>query len=605
MAWTSIEGWFSEGDAGMYRHWAQMCPDDVTIVEIGTWKGRSACCLLEELTKVGKTKVRVIGIDLFGSTRLSDAAANLKCFGDRIQLICADGHKVAEAFQDGSVWGVFIDADHEYPITLSMIKAWLPKIQRGGWIGGHDYSPDWSGVMKAVQEVFPIHPVCFSCCWGLPWGWATACMGMDQAEIKNPSVSIVMPCFNTPHQYLRECLRSIQAQTLTDWELIIGDGGSTDRNTLQVLLEFVTLDPRITLRYKPGYAITPSLNDAISRTRCDVVANMDSDDVMTPDRLKMQVRYLRQHPEVDLVGAQIDYIGKPGKTSHPSVITDAVAATSSWFMNHPTIMYRKEAVLAVGGYPPEVDYGLMLRLAKAGFVLHNLPQVMAHYRIHPAQTTKDADVVLYAKKVREQVDAEFVKHKFTRIYKQKWWAAKGCLSGDGSTDEAVAGLSVPLKDVLKLHKVGSILDVGCGINPWMERVLAGTDVQYTGIDVVQLVIDTRKKLLELPGAEYLLRDMTGDPWDRKFDLAISRDVITHLSAEHGLRLLQNVKASCRYLLTTHWSGAKFRDIVTGDWRQLDLTKAPYNLPEPTLLIPEVDSGKYLALFDLATWADVQ
>ena len=65
-----------------------------------------------------------------------------------------DSSKSAEGFPDGYFDFVYIDACHEYEAALADIKAWLPKISPGGIIAGHDYQPDYFGVIKAVQEVF-------------------------------------------------------------------------------------------------------------------------------------------------------------------------------------------------------------------------------------------------------------------------------------------------------------------------------------------------------------------------------------------------------------------------------------------------------------------
>ncbi len=62
----------------------------------------------------------------------------------------------AKRFEDGSVFFVFIDADHRYEAVKDDIAAWLPKIRPGGIIAGHDYyATDWPGVAQAVDEAFP------------------------------------------------------------------------------------------------------------------------------------------------------------------------------------------------------------------------------------------------------------------------------------------------------------------------------------------------------------------------------------------------------------------------------------------------------------------
>lgn len=67
--------------------------------------------------------------------------------------------EVAATVEDGSLDMVFLDADHSYEGVRADIKAWLPRVRKGGWIGGHDYGNDepaydFSGVKRAVDEVF-------------------------------------------------------------------------------------------------------------------------------------------------------------------------------------------------------------------------------------------------------------------------------------------------------------------------------------------------------------------------------------------------------------------------------------------------------------------
>lgn len=161
MEWREIDGWFTDQDAALYRKWAAECPSDCTIVELGTWLGRSATCLLQALTAESKLRVRLVCVDCFPRYTLPSAAANLLPYHGRVSLIQWDTCKAAGLFADRSVWGVYIDADHGYEGTAAAIAAWRDRIARGGRIGGHDYQPPcpasrgWPGVVRAVDEAFP------------------------------------------------------------------------------------------------------------------------------------------------------------------------------------------------------------------------------------------------------------------------------------------------------------------------------------------------------------------------------------------------------------------------------------------------------------------
>lgn len=71
-----------------------------------------------------------------------------------VHKVKGDSAKSAEGFPDGYFDLVYIDACHEYEAALADIRAWLPKVKPGGVLAGHDYHLDYSGVIKAVQEVF-------------------------------------------------------------------------------------------------------------------------------------------------------------------------------------------------------------------------------------------------------------------------------------------------------------------------------------------------------------------------------------------------------------------------------------------------------------------
>jgi glycosyltransferase involved in cell wall biosynthesis len=101
---------------------------------------------------------------------------------------------------------------------------------------------------------------------------------------------------------IAHAIRSIILQTWTDWELILVDDASNDQ-TLRVIGEFA--DPRIRLVRNPiGVGLATSLNRAISEARGQYIARMDADDVSFPDRFERQLRFLEQHPEIDLVAGQ-------------------------------------------------------------------------------------------------------------------------------------------------------------------------------------------------------------------------------------------------------------------------------------------------------------
>jgi glycosyltransferase involved in cell wall biosynthesis len=120
-----------------------------------------------------------------------------------------------------------------------------------------------------------------------------------------PTVSVVIP-WHRGGPYLREAIASIQAQTLDDWEVnIVSDGCDED------LSDPVEADRRLRLftQRRRGQAVVR--NVGIGHTRSDLVAFLDEDDRMLPDRLLAQVEAMR-HPSVGLCHSQIQVIDTHG-----------------------------------------------------------------------------------------------------------------------------------------------------------------------------------------------------------------------------------------------------------------------------------------------------
>jgi glycosyltransferase involved in cell wall biosynthesis len=205
-----------------------------------------------------------------------------------------------------------------------------------------------------------------------------------------------MPVYNAlPH--LRAAVDGILAQTFRDFEFVIIDDGSTDGST-QMLQAYAAADPRIVLVSRPntGYAI--ALNEALALAAGEFVARMDADDVSLPDRLARQMEYLQSHPNCVVVGAAVRFIAADGTPiargfrrprGHEEIDAFHLRRMNS-ALAHPTVMMRRNAVVAVGGYRPEFepaeDLDLWLRLAERGR-LANSGEVLLEYRVHPTSVT--------------------------------------------------------------------------------------------------------------------------------------------------------------------------------------------------------------------------
>jgi glycosyltransferase involved in cell wall biosynthesis len=215
-----------------------------------------------------------------------------------------------------------------------------------------------------------------------------------------PEVSVLMPCYNSALT-LEEALVSLQEQTLQDIEIICVDDGSQD-NTAELLNEWMRREPRLHLVRQAHQGIIPTLNSGLKACRAPYVARMDADDRSLPNRLERQRAYLEDHPDIDLVSCCV--------TGFPSEqVREGFRIYIDWLNNllsdqdirreiyvesplvHPSVTYRREAVMKIGGYQERgwaEDYDLWLRLYLAGARFAKIPEILLEWREHPTRITR-------------------------------------------------------------------------------------------------------------------------------------------------------------------------------------------------------------------------
>jgi glycosyltransferase involved in cell wall biosynthesis len=163
--------------------------------------------------------------------------------------------------------------------------------------------------------------------------------------VSRPALSIAIPFFNE-EQALPLAIRSVFAQTHTDWELLLVDDGSTDRS-LQVAASVV--DPRVrVLRSSHRRGLSHSLNLVAEEARGSFIGRMDADDVMHPTRLERELQMLEQEPGLSAVGTWVAYAHAPkdlitvGEISPPSSRAEALRRG---VLAHATVLARREFFL--------------------------------------------------------------------------------------------------------------------------------------------------------------------------------------------------------------------------------------------------------------------
>lgn len=234
-----------------------------------------------------------------------------------------------------------------------------------------------------------------------------------------PVVSVLMPVHNAA-RYLPKAMESILTQTYRRFELVVVDDASEDKSW-QVVQEYKRRYPRLIkamrLPRQVGAGGDVAANLAYTLARGEFIARMDADDVAKPERLAVQVAYLRAHPEVAVVGGCAQVIDKRGKRVGDKLVEltheDIYEAFFSVHpMIHPTVMMRRSLLMGSQQlyrirYDANNDYLTFIELISRGRKFANLPDTLVHYRIHGQN-----DSLLH------------IKQRFLNTVKIRWYAVR-------------------------------------------------------------------------------------------------------------------------------------------------------------------------------------
>jgi len=180
-----------------------------------------------------------------------------------------------------------------------------------------------------------------------------------------------------------------------------------------------------------------------------------------------------------------------------------------------------------------------------------------------------------------------MKDIFQHINDINLWSSPESMSGNGSTAKQTTALKLNLQTLLQRLKIKTLLDAPCGDFGWLGEVELNVQ-QYIGVDIIESMINNHMQSYKHDSRfKFILSDLTQDVLPTA-DLILCRDCLVHFSNEAIFQALRNFKKTkCRYLLTTTFIDCKENiDIITGDWRPINLEIAPFNFPKPITKIIE-------------------
>jgi len=211
---------------------------------------------------------------------------------------------------------------------------------------------------------------------------------------ENPRVTVFMPVYNG-EKHLKEAIDSILNQTYTDFEFLIINDGSTD-SSVEIIESYT--DPRIRLVHnEKNLGLTPTLNRGLEIAKGEYIVRMDADDISLPERIKKQVKFMDENPDVGLSGTWYKKFWEENKreevvkypTEHDEIKAEMFF---NYVMLHPTIIINKNLFQTNGLRYDETFHGLnedhdLFVRASFTFKLGNIPEVLFLYRqIHISAT---------------------------------------------------------------------------------------------------------------------------------------------------------------------------------------------------------------------------
>lgn len=240
---------------------------------------------------------------------------------------------------------------------------------------------------------------------------------MSNKQIKNatssPIISVILPVYNG-ERYIQETVESVQKSNFKDLEILLIDDGSKDLS--KALCQHLAKKYSNIRFYSFGKnrGLSNALNFALKKAKGTYICRLNQDDIMMPERVTLQLKYLQNHPDVVAVGSYITLFNEAGDLETLTYFEDDALIRQNWcFVSpfaDPAIMYLKDVAIKAGGYSqrywPADDLHLWYRISRFG-KLANIQKPLVKMRVHE----RSASQIFFRKQILNTFKVHYWKHR--------------------------------------------------------------------------------------------------------------------------------------------------------------------------------------------------
>jgi GT2 family glycosyltransferase len=241
-------------------------------------------------------------------------------------------------------------------------------------------------------------------------------------------ISVVMPVYNPPPNYLDIAIQSVLAQRYQNWELCIADDASSDGRVKEILEGWARFDVRIKVVFRRENGnISAATNAAAALASGEFLLFLDQDDELEPDCLAEIALRLAETPDADMAYTDDDKVDAQGRRFDPQFKPDwsPELLLSYMYISHAFVV-RRSLFEALGGfrvgYEGSQDYDFALRAAERARGVVHVPRILYHWRAVPGSTaaTSDAKPGSIDAGLRAVSDALARRHVQASAYHPEW-----------------------------------------------------------------------------------------------------------------------------------------------------------------------------------------